>query len=367
MMGSSVWSHPILLQSGSIQGRNVTELTLRSVMYTMPVAFRLQPVNKPRYSVRPQSGIIPPLVTLTVEIVYHLPPGSMLPDKFAHCDDSFLLRSVVVPGVAIKDPLSTFDAVPNEWFMTRKKQVFIDSGTKVMFVGSSVLVHLVIDGAMDEIRKSRSGSTPLEAAATAGEALIVELLLAHKAWTERSSNLGPIHLAAGGPFGSGLSDEQTVKLLLQKGANKEIRNKLGKTAFDVAAEYGYARLFDTLKLRDNFCVAARKGETRTLQRLIKNGVVINGRDQNGWTALHRASFKGKLEAVRVLIDNGVDIEAKDEEGYTDVTATIGVPFGNGKPGKEVESKMAEMKRRAGRARVLRGSFDRSSMAPVAVL
>ncbi|KAL7197966.1 hypothetical protein ACSBR2_020483 [Camellia fascicularis] len=403
------------------------ELTLRNVMYTMPVAFRLQPMNKSRYTVRPQSGIIAPLTTLTVEITYHIPSNSYLPDSFPHCTDAFQLHSVVVPGAVIKGPSSTFDSVPNDWFTTKKKQVFIDSGLKIMFVGSPILAQLVANGSMDEIREvleksdpewkpadsvdadgqtllhsaitqsradlvqlllefepdieaqSQSGSSPLEAAAAAGEGLIVELLLAHKASTERSetSTSGPIHLAAGGGhmevlrllllkganvdastkdgntalhlaveerrrdcarlllasgaradirntgdgdtalhIAAGLGDEHMVKLLLQKGANKDIRNRHGKTAYDVAAEYGHTRLFDALRLGDSLCVAARKGETRTIHRLLENGAAINGRDQHGWTALHRASFKGKIEAVRALIEKGIDVDGIDEDGYT---------------------------------------------------
>ncbi|KAL5770271.1 hypothetical protein ACOSP7_014425 [Xanthoceras sorbifolium] len=403
------------------------ELTLRNVMYTMPVAFRIQAMNKTRYTIKPQSGIIAPLATLTVEIVYHLPPGSYLPDMFPHSDDPFLLHSVVVPGAAIKDATSTLDSVPSDWFTTRKKQVFIDSGIKIIFVGSPVLVQLVQEGSMDEIREvlersdpawnpaasmdsqsqtllhiaiaqsrpdivqlllefqpdverqSRSGCSPLEAAAAAGETLIVELLLARKANTERSesSTWGPIHLALGGGhlevlklllikganvdsltkdgntalhlaveerrkdcarlllsngaksdlrnardgdtplhIAAGLGDEQMVKLLLLKGANKDIRNKSGKTAYDVAAEHGHSKLFDALKLGDSLCVASRKGELRTIQRLLENGAIVNGRDQHGWTALHRASFKGKIDVVRMLIDKGIDIDASDEDGYT---------------------------------------------------
>jgi ankyrin repeat protein len=403
------------------------ELTLRNVMYTMPVAFRLQPMNKTRYTVRPQSGIILPLMTLTVEITYHIPPNSSFPESFPYSDDSFLLHSVVAPGAAVKDPSSTFDSVPNNWFTTKKKQVFIDSAIKIMFVGSLVLAQLVGKGSMDQIREvleksdpawraadsvdadgqtllhlaidqsrpdlvqlllefepdveaqGRSGSTPLEAAAASGEALIVELLLAHRASTEQSesSTWGPIHLAARGGhmevlrllllkaadvdaqtkdgntalhlvaeerrrdcarlllasgadadvrnggdgdtplhIAAGLGDEQMVKLLLQKGANKDIRNRLGKTAYDVAAEHGNTRLFDALRLGDSLCVAARKGEVREIHRLLENGAIINGRDQHGWTALHRASLKGRLDAVRTLIENGIDINARDEDGYT---------------------------------------------------
>ncbi|GMI79034.1 hypothetical protein HRI_001572700 [Hibiscus trionum] len=495
------------------------ELTLRNVMYTMPVAVRIQPVNKGRYTVKPQSGIIAPLGTLTVEIVYHLPPGSLLPDSFPHSDDSFLLHSVVVPGAAFKDSTSSFAVVPNEWFATRKKQVFVDSGIKVMFVGSPVLVQLVMDGAMDGIRevlersdptwklvdsvdsqghtllhiaiaqsrpdivqlllefepdvefRSRLGSTPLEAAAGSGEELIVEILLAHNASTERSESSlwGPVHLATANGhievlrllllkganvdaltkdgnsalhlaveerrkdcmrllLASGsdpdvrntgdrdtplhiaaqLGDEKTVKFLLRKGANKDIQNKAGKTAYDVAAEFGHAHLFDALKLGDNLCLAARKGEARTIESLIENGAAIDGSDQHGWTALHRAAFKGRTDAVRMLIDKGIDIHSKDEDGYTalhcavesghaeavellvkkgaDVEATtnkgvtalqiadslnyvgisrILIGGGNGKSGKEVETKAASGKRRRSRPRALHGSFDRS--LPLAVI
>nr|AGG82491.1 vapyrin [Datisca glomerata] len=404
------------------------KLTLRNVMYTMPVAFRLQPLIKTRYTVKPQSGIISPLSTLTIEIVYNLPQGSNLPDYFPHSDDSFLLHSVVVPGAAIKEPSYSFDSVPSDWFTTKKKQVFIDSGIKIMFVGSAVLAQLVADGSMDDIRevfekspqswraadsidmngqtllhlaiaqsradlvqlllefdpdieaRSRSGSSPLEAAAASGEALIVELLLARRARTDRteSSTWGPIHLAAGGGHVEVLSllllkganvdaftkdgntalhlaveerrrdctrlllangassdlrnaedgdtplhiaarvgDEHMVKLLLLKaGANKDIRNKMGKTAYDVAAEHGHSRLFDMLRLGDKLCVAARKGDVRTIHRLIEHGAAINGQDQHGWTALHRAAFKGSLDVARALIEKGIDVNATDEDGYT---------------------------------------------------
>ncbi|TYI02403.1 hypothetical protein ES332_A11G265100v1 [Gossypium tomentosum] len=374
------------------------ELTLRNVMYTMPVAIRMLPVNKGRYTVKPQFGIIVPLGTLTVEIVYHLPPGSLLPDSFPYSDGSFHLHSVVVPGAAIKDSVSSFDMVPNDWFTTKKKQVFIDSGIKIMFVGSPVLVQLVMDGSMERIRevlelsdptwklvdsvdsrgqtllhiaitqrrpdivrlllefepdvefRCQSDSTPLGAAASCGEELIVELLLAHNASTERfeSSRWGPIHLAADG------GHVEVLRLLLLKGANidsltndgnsalhlavkagrkdcvrlllangskpdreyKDNRNKAGKAAYDVVAGHGHTCLFDALKLGDSLCLAAQKGEARTIQRLIKNSAAINGMDQHGWTALHRAAFKGRTDAVRMQIDKGIDIDSKDEDGYT---------------------------------------------------
>ncbi|KAG4927626.1 hypothetical protein JHK85_054112 [Glycine max] len=398
------------------------QITLRNVMYTMPVAFRLQSLIKTRYTLKPQSGIISPLSTVTIEILYNLPLGSTLPHSFPHSEDSFLLHSVVVPGATVKEPSSMFESVPSDWFTAKKKQVFIDSGIKIIFVGSLILAQLVHNGSIDEIRevlehsehtwkavdsvdqngdtllhvaisksrpdivqlllefnadvesKNRSGETPLESACASGEELIVELLLAHKANTERteSSSLGAmfsdsfiskrrtqggasvdsltkdgytaLHLAVREGsrdcarlllannartdirdsrdgdtclhVAAGVGDESMVKLLLNKGANKDVRNFNGKTAYDVAAEKGHARVFDALRLGDGLCVAARKGEVRSIQRLIEGGAVVDGRDQHGWTALHRACFKGRVEAVRALLERGIDVEARDEDGYT---------------------------------------------------
>ncbi|XP_076937554.1 protein VAPYRIN-like [Bidens hawaiensis] len=404
------------------------KLILRNVMYTMPVAFQLKPVNKFGYTVRPQTGIIPPLLTVRVEVSYDLPPNATIPESYPYSDDVFLLHSVVVPGAAVKTA-SMNGSVPSDWFTTRKKQVFIDSGIKVMFVGSVVLAKLVSNGSVDDIRdvleksdpswkavdsvtpdgqtllhlavslgrpdlvqvllefkpdvnaqSTRSTrSTPLEAAVESGESLIVELLLANQANINRTdpSAWGPIHLAAGAGHvdilrlllvkgvnvdavtkdgntalhlaveerrqdcarlllasgarfdvcsaGAGetplhiaaaLGDEHMVNLLIQKGANKNIQNRDKKTAYDVAAEHGHTRLYDVLGLADTLCVATRKGDIKTIKRVIQNGVTLNGPDQNGWTVLHRASFKGWADITRVLIKNGVDIDARDEDGYT---------------------------------------------------
>lgn len=63
---------------------------------------------------------------MSIEIAYHLPPGSVLPHTFTR----------------------------------RKKPAFINGRIKIMFVGSHVLVPLVKDGVMDEIREVLEQSDP---------------------------------------------------------------------------------------------------------------------------------------------------------------------------------------------------------------
>ncbi|EXB44763.1 hypothetical protein L484_000693 [Morus notabilis] len=76
----------------------------------------------------------------------------------------------------------------------------------------------------------------------------------------------PLHVTAA------LGDEHMVKLLLQKGANKDIRNYARQTPYDVAAENGHSRLFDVLRLGDSLCLAARKGEVH--RKLRKPGNML---------------------------------------------------------------------------------------------
>ncbi|CAN1268242.1 Protein VAPYRIN [Linum perenne] len=139
-------------------GKNCSgELTLRNVVYTMPVAFQIQALNRSRYSIKPQSGVISPLAVQTIEITYILPPDLSLPEKFPHSDDSFLLHSVVVPGAAVKD----LESVLNDWFTAVDHH-----GEPLLHVaiarGRADLVQLLLEFRADVGSRGGSGSTPLE-------------------------------------------------------------------------------------------------------------------------------------------------------------------------------------------------------------
>ncbi|KAA8516889.1 hypothetical protein F0562_017293 [Nyssa sinensis] len=231
---------------------------------------------------------------------------------------SFQLHSVVVPGAAVKDSSSGFDSVANDWFTTKKKQVFTDSGIKIMFVGSPVLAQLVANGFMEEIREVLEKSDPSWKAADSVD----------------SDGHTLLHLAIA------QSRPDLVQLLLEFDPDVEALSRSGSSPLEAAAaSWGSSdcgalagssskhRAIKILHLGPNssglpeaaiwsLCVAARKGEVRTIHRLIENGAALNGCDQHGWTALHRASFKGRIDAVRTLIKRGIDVDARDEDGYT---------------------------------------------------
>ena len=51
-------------------------------------------------------------------------------------------------------------------------------------------------------------------------------------------------------------------------------------------------------------------------RPAENGVDVNGKWLDGWTALHNASANGNLEVVNTLLSSGANVLATDDYGWT---------------------------------------------------
>ena len=50
--------------------------------------------------------------------------------------------------------------------------------------------------------------------------------------------------------------------------------------------------------------------------LRSKGFDPNAKTDNGWTALHWASYYGKTAAIELLLKAGADVDAKTNNGYT---------------------------------------------------
>ncbi|CAI8055803.1 Ankyrin repeat domain-containing protein 50, partial [Geodia barretti] len=71
-------------------------------------------------------------------------------------------------------------------------------------------------------------------------------------------------------------------------------------------------------------IAAGKGHTEIVEKLISAGAVINYQNKNGATALFVASKKGHLEVVRLLLESGAkDLPYKDGRTAMSVARTKG--------------------------------------------
>lgn len=320
------------------------ELTLRNAMHTMPVAFRLQPAVRGRFAVRPHTGILAPLAAVTVEVLYLASVAPEGPSGSggggSRGEDAFLLHSVVVPGAAVKEPVTALDSVNPEWFSARRKQVFVDSGIRASFVGASVAARLVEAGAVEALRevldrsepewraadatdesgrtlldlavslgradivqvlleygadadKPSRGRTPLETAAASGECLIAELLLANGATPAGSD---AIHVAAA----AGHND--VLKLLLGKPASASPASSSSAsfsssfTSVDAAGRDGKTPLR----------LAAEAGRRDAVKALLAAGARADARcGTDGATALHAAARRGDEAVARLLLSHGV--------------------------------------------------------------
>jgi len=92
-------------------------------------------------------------------------------------------------------------------------------------------------------------------------------------------------------------DGSSVKALLDKGADANMRGTEGITPL---------------------LVAASTGNVEIAKALIAKGANVNAQDKSGWqlSPLMVASFSGRLDMVKLLLDKGADIELKNKDGNT---------------------------------------------------
>jgi len=65
---------------------------------------------------------------------------------------------------------------------------------------------------------------------------------------------------------------------------------------------------------EEFMAAAEEGNIKEIQRLIGEGIDIDSKDEDGFTAIHWAAQEGFEEVTKILIQKGADINSQDEEG-----------------------------------------------------
>ncbi|KAI1953890.1 putative ankyrin-repeat protein [Ophidiomyces ophidiicola] len=169
---------------------------------------------------------------------------------------------------------------------------------------------------------------PIHWAAAYNQMPIARLLMSHNDFDPDvvdSSGWTPLMIAASLKDGEG---EAMVKLLLQKGADANLKSLAGQNAIHFATSKGNTDIIRALlaskcsaRLRDNrgqlaLHRAAAIGSVPILNLLLKEGnSPLNASDADGLTPLHHAVSEGHGEAALILLRAGAEADKRDNDGH----------------------------------------------------
>ena len=122
------------------------------------------------------------------------------------------------------------------------------------------------------------------------------------------------------------NNQSTVRLLVERGIDKEKTDGIGCTPLWWASAKGYLELTQYLveqgAVLDKaniigttpLSVAAAKGHLEVCRYLLEHGADRDKANNNGWTPLHWAAYFGRLEIAMLLMSYGADLNARTNDG-----------------------------------------------------
>ena len=134
-----------------------------------------------------------------------------------------LMLAVKEPSLKVAQLLATWPKVKTEVRNENDESALMLAALK----GHVALVKLLVENDADV---NKPGWTPLHYAATAGNVPIIELLLDNSAYIDAESPNGSTPLMMAAMYGT----PEAVKVLIQAGADLNVKNQLGLSALDFA-------------------------------------------------------------------------------------------------------------------------------------
>ncbi|XP_051138215.1 protein VAPYRIN-like [Andrographis paniculata] len=255
-----------------------TNLHLKSLHSTAPIAFKVQTSSPHKFLVNPPGGLLPPLSSAAFQIV--LKPQSQIPSTFPRSpSDRFLLKTAAAPDLDFDRPESARSEIVNRWFNSDPHRRTHDVKLKVYFVGPFLLAHAAAAGDFEAVKSivKRHRSVVSDLPVREAESL----------------------------YRATVQYPDVVGLLLESGLRVDVRTQISD---DVRwASRGWTELH----------VAAASDRTEEIRRLVdERRGLTDSRDKDGRTPLHLAAGKGHLESAKALVAAAANVDARSKDGRT---------------------------------------------------
>jgi len=152
---------------------------------------------------------------------------------------------------------------------------------------------LLIQRGSDINQRTEQGSAPLALAAEADDVAVVQRLLDRRVSVDAVDRPGRTALWYAARSGA----TNAARLLIAAGADVQHRGATG--------------LRNTVLME-----SAGRGQLESVKLLLQHGAQLEGCDNNGHTALNRAANSGQSNVVRYLIQHGANVNVTNERGWT---------------------------------------------------
>ena len=201
--------------------------------------------------------------------------------------------------------------------------------------GYEAVALLLLEKGANPNAADRLGLTVLHHAADSGKLQLVKGLLDHGAnpnaqATRERPNAGPESIVDYPPVSiigatplfvaAESGNAAVVRLLASRGGDPEMKTKEGTTPLIVAAGAGVYQDLANDQAQEEW----RRRHLETGKALIELGVNMNPAGENGWTALHAATYMGLDSLIQMLVEKGARMDVMDKFGQTPLSIAEGV-------------------------------------------